>query len=67
MGTVLAFDSTGRLTSHSGKVARQVRVPPLPCSSANSGAARDNGLYHGLIHASARQAEGVRAPRKARV
>jgi hypothetical protein len=54
MGTVLAFDSTGRLTSHSGKVARQVRVPPLPCSSANSGAARDNGLYHGLIHASAR-------------
>ena len=33
MGTVLAFDSTGRLTSHSGKVARQVRVPVLSLST----------------------------------
>ena len=67
MGTILAFDNTGRLTSHSGKVARQVRVPLLPISSANSGAARDHGHHHGIIHAASRQTEGVRAPRKAGV
>src|SRR6266702_2532504 len=60
MSVVLTFDSTGRLTSNSGKVARQVRAPlhiSLPYPRADSGAARDHGHHHGLIHAAARQAE----------
>ena len=64
MGTILTFDKTGRLTSHSGKVARQVRVPLVLCSRADRGAARDHGHHHRLIHAASRQTEGVRAPCK---
>lgn len=67
MGTVLSFDSTGRLTNQNGKVARQVRVPLLSYLPAYSGAAWDHGHHHGFIHAAARQTEGVRAPRKAGV
>ena len=67
MGTVLSFDSTGRLTNQNGKVARQVRVPLLSYLPAYSGAAWDHGRHHGLIHTVARQTEGVRASRKAGV